>query len=74
MEAGIRSAVSSAGGTENDTSVTVVFEVPAFGSVGNATRKLELFSGISNKTVNGRMLIDAQNSPYVIYAGYEYVD
>jgi len=70
-EAGIKSDLSYAGWDSGVETVEVLFEVPAYGSQGNATRKLDLISGTGLSTKDGEMFVP-ENYIYRIFASYEY--
>ncbi|MCD6322977.1 MAG: hypothetical protein J7L77_08110, partial [Clostridiales bacterium] len=56
-EKGIISSSSYAGGKDGSEMVTVQFEVPAYGSIGNATKKLVLMSGMGLNTEDEAMFV-----------------
>ena len=53
--------------------VTVQFEVPAYGSIGNATKKFVLMSGMGLNTEDEAMFVP-DNFTFAIKAYYQYIE
>ncbi|MCK5758911.1 MAG: hypothetical protein KAH14_07440, partial [Clostridiales bacterium] len=72
-EKGIVSSGSYAGGETGNEIANVQFEAPAYGSIGHATKKLVLMSGLGLNTEDEAMFVP-DNFIFAIKAYYQYIE
>jgi hypothetical protein len=72
-EKGIISQRSYAASDTDGGNAMVQFEVPAYGSIGNAAKSIDLMSGVSLFTEEKAMFIP-ENYLFMIRASYKYIE